>query len=60
MVGKARGCIDMSLLLPETRALETQAQRNRAWITWFKGFASGVTTCVGLAVAAAEIWSRLQ
>ncbi|MFP4146572.1 MAG: hypothetical protein ACLFSI_02535 [Halorhodospira sp.] len=50
----------MSWLTPNTRALETQSQRNRIWIEWLKGYFSGVASCVGLATVAVEVWSRLQ
>ncbi len=50
----------MSWLLPNTKPLETQSSRNRAWIEWAKGYVSGVSTVIGLVIAALEIWSRLQ
>ena len=50
----------MSLLTPNTRALETQAQRNRIWIEWIKGAITGASVMLTLALSALEIWSRLQ
>ncbi len=50
----------MSWLTPNTKALDTQASRNRLWIEWAKGYVSGVSTMAGLVVAVLEIWSRLQ
>ncbi len=42
----------MALLTPETKSLETQAQRNRVWITWIKGLISGI-------LVASTIWGTL-
>jgi len=50
----------MSWLTPDTRALETQAQRNRIWLEWIKGAVTGAGVMLTLVISALNIWSRLQ